>query len=1051
MLLKKTASKDPFKKFHQKADHSNSLHQQKAPSLKKELSPKYSLFNSLHSDANGQSYVDWFLSQYIEAVGFNNKNFSEKFRSFIEDNNFPKNTANGINYLPISGIRRIESFLYLKYKYPLNSDGYVCGILWAEINGGKKNIESHYAYAYWRTNHNDVLVSDDPEYISISPTYDSRDGEYRKRFIKYDTFLLAYSTYGKELSEFENIIYELISNKELALNLNFYPYDEPLAKKYKHSRLLLKVFAYSLALDLWEYYTGLILEHTNSKYRKLLFLIGEDYPELINLSKKLLQKNINIRIDFEDPKFSTEVKCGQKIVPLYYTELMKVGDYNLPAWKETNVSKVISDLVINYITPTFPLYNDWAYINDSDLNLYENDAMHDRYALSDVISHTVHDVRSAREKIQNMNTKISDRIIGTELFESVNTLGGCGRYGCDSIEGGNGVVSMSSFIQDNKYSGGTEIGGTGVVSLSSFSDSFGGSNSVADNTIEDNIEADNIIANTTVADNATADSIKLNENDIIGYFTKSGEGDITTSKDYTITTPKEKRTQRDEFMASIVETGIEPNYRTNEFNAHLYEDIEYAHTHLILSNVSLLHTMEDVGWTLYSVNNYITKTLVHPPVIRELMTNKKVAYHYIFNYLYGAHCMHTKMHIVHSDIHSNNLTINVWGEVLHDEKLFNYKDSFDKFYKNATTVYATGFQDDEIYVFPTTGINATIIDFSRVLIGPNFRKELESDGRGPQYATNFYHDQVNKILNAFNRYAPSFVEKNQEPIKAAILANFESLFPVLCCIDFMAIGGCLINFFEKTISEAEKCISSINATDIVKGGGKKKSKKKTIFSTIKESALKSHKESNKSLKGHSKKSNTPILKSEKQKTSKAPPLDKFIPIPLVVDDSDSGGLTIEEKIQNFRDCLELSQNIEKMGRELLIKGLSSIVGHIKGKTECPKIEYPGKLIISALFKEFSFFNIDKNIEFDIVDGYNYTNELNYSNADYRVFPPWANIETIKKNLYGYKLEDLLPFGVENFLNLKEKTYTHIAAEAAKAESDKLDGEPMYTASSWIEK
>jgi hypothetical protein len=980
-----------FAEANHRASSKNSLKKTSSKnSLKNAPLRKYSLFNSLHTNIEEKNYIDWFYNQYIEAVGFNNDNFSEKFRLFTEDNNFPKRIEIG-NILPLSGIKRIESFLYLKYKYPFNSDGYVCGVLWAEINGGKKNIESHYAYAYWRANHDDVLVSDDPEYISISPTYDSRDGEYRKRFIKYDTFLLAYSTYSKELSEFENIIYKLISNKELALNLNFYPYDESLAKKYKHSRLLLKVFAYSLALDLWEYYTGLILEHTNSKYRKLLFLIGEDYPELINLSKKLLNKNINIKIDFEYSNFSTEIKCGQKIVPLYYTELMKVGDYNLPAWKETNVSKLISDLVINYITPSFPLYNDWAYIHESDLNLYENDAMHDRYALSDVISHTVHDVRSAREKIQNMNTKISDQIIGTELFDS-KTLGG------------NGVVSMSSFIQDNKYAG----GGPGVVSLSAFAD--GGA-----------IGIDG-------ADNADANSETLNENDIIGYL---DEG----LNDYNITTPKEQKLQRDEFMASIVENGIEPNYRTNEFNAHLYEDIEYAHTHLILSNVSLLHTMEDVGWTLYSVNNYITKTLVHPPVIRELMTNKKVAYHYIFNYLYGAHCMHTKMHIVHSDIHSNNLTINLWGDILHDEKLFNYKDSFDKFYKNATTVYATGFEDDDIYLFPATGINATIIDFSRVIIGPDFRKELESDGRGQQYATNFYHDQVNKILNAFNRYAPAFVEKNQEPIKAAILANFEVVFPVLCCIDFMAIGGCLINFFEKTITEAEICMSSIN-TELVSVKGGKKATKKTIFNSIKKKTL----------------------KGDKKNT-----LDKFIPIPLVEDSicsSCASGrsctscpcTTIEEKIQNFRDCLELSKNIEKMGRELLIKGLSSIVGYIKGTAECPQIEYPGKLIIAALFKEFRFSNINiHNIEFDIVDGYNYTNELKYSNTDYKLFPPWANIDIIKKNLYGHKLETLLPFGAENFLNLKEKTYTHVAAEAAIAESNKLDGDPMYTASSWIEK
>jgi hypothetical protein len=79
--------------------------------------------------------------------------------------------------------------------------------------------------------------------------------------------------------------------------------------------------------------------------------------------------------------------------------------------------------------------------------------------------------------------------------------------------------------------------------------------------------------------------------------------------------------------------------------------------------------------------------------------------------------MHTKMHVVHSDIHSNNLTLHLWGEIAEDEDYdhtYNFEDSFDKFYEAATVVYATGHKDEEIFLFPATGINATIIDFSRV-------------------------------------------------------------------------------------------------------------------------------------------------------------------------------------------------------------------------------------------------------------------------------------------------------------------------------------------------
>ena len=47
------------------------------------------------------------------------------------------------------------------------------------------------------------------------------------------------------------------------------------------------------------------------------------------------------------------------------------------------------------------------------------------------------------------------------------------------------------------------------------------------------------------------------------------------------------------------------NYYTEDFDAHLYEDIEYAQSHLTMSNIAMLHTLEDVGWTLHSINSFI--------------------------------------------------------------------------------------------------------------------------------------------------------------------------------------------------------------------------------------------------------------------------------------------------------------------------------------------------------------------------------------------------------------------------------------------------------------
>jgi hypothetical protein len=95
----------------------------------------------------------------------------------------------------------------------------------------------------------------------------------------------------------------------------------------------------------------------------------------------------------------------------------------------------------------------------------------------------------------------------------------------------------------------------------------------------------------------------------------------------------------------------------------------------------------------------------------------------------------------------------------------------------------------DTFIFPELQGEAYLIDFSRCILGPSFRAELEA-GRSPQYATDFYRNQDNRVLRALHRYAPEYVGANQAAIKAAILTNFEAVYATLCAVDFIAIGVC---------------------------------------------------------------------------------------------------------------------------------------------------------------------------------------------------------------------------------------------------------------------
>ena len=157
--------------------------------------------------------TEWYADQYAKAVGIAHIEGGERFKRLTK--NFPvASKLDNDTPFPSTGKQRMENFLSLKLRYPLGPSGYSCLAMSATI--GRKT--AHFAYAYWRRG----SESEPPEYICVSPTFDSRDGEYRRRFIRGPVFLDTYEKLASELTPFEEAVVAMLSGP-LELKSSAYP------------------------------------------------------------------------------------------------------------------------------------------------------------------------------------------------------------------------------------------------------------------------------------------------------------------------------------------------------------------------------------------------------------------------------------------------------------------------------------------------------------------------------------------------------------------------------------------------------------------------------------------------------------------------------------------------------------------------------------------------------------------------------------------------------------------------------------------------------------
>jgi hypothetical protein len=503
-----------------------------------------------------------------------------------------------------------------------------------------------------------------------------------------------------------------------------------------------------------------------------------------------------------------------------------------------------------------------------------------------------------------------------------------------------------------------------------------------------------------------------------------------------------------------------PGFRARDLGARLYETIEYAQSHLVLSEVAMLFAQEHVGITLGSAPLFARRDPFARPALRDFAATRDGAARLLFEWAYAAHCLHAKAGVAHCDLHENNLTLHIWGSSsaavpasLRESGKGGRAREAPPIYGAATpvTFFVTGERGElDTFVFPTSGLGGYIIDYSRAVLGPAYRPRLEA-GHDPLYASNFYRDQVNRAMRVLHRYSKDFVQRNQEALKAVAIADFGALFPVLCAVDFIAVGAAFASALEKAAArdQAER--------DPARPG----------------------------------------LGTEGRHLR-----------PLAVDPA----------------AVDLARLLEKAGREALVAGLLDLVGGGRaaapppwpGESVLPKVfgrwRYPrwvertqaerlaarpgraggaagagagagaggsaggsappaetdadavaappaegagataaGPTAVGPTRPPPAYVISSLPPGPVLVDVYNFNNPVEYSGADYARFPPWARLDRIEPHLGDLKMTDLFERGPEPFFAaLKPGVRPEVLAAQLRAEEERLDGRAVSTASSWLE-
>ena len=329
-----------------------------------------------------EQYTDEKANVIKKFCQFRNDDFLKIIN--ISDMNFllfssPTKTRIVRNFFPVNLRRRIDRDNIILTNFKINYDG--------------DNVT--YAQMFSYTKKNQKIY----KWNILGPSFESQDGEYRANFTNHDKLNKIYDEYEKQTQIVESFILEKMSKGEIIFYVQIFSpieVDDEIFKYIDENRLSIKYFVLCWILDYKDIIYNSQSNNINKTYDKIFRKIGciELYNKVLDSFGSNKEKNMTLYLTLTHSietltldvlKSKPIVFFGQKTSPISYNESANVFDINFDIWKELFILSNVGNLVINLISPSFPILNTWYYIHNTNKDYYDNPYIHKKYETSEKV------------------------------------------------------------------------------------------------------------------------------------------------------------------------------------------------------------------------------------------------------------------------------------------------------------------------------------------------------------------------------------------------------------------------------------------------------------------------------------------------------------------------------------------------------------------------------------------------------------------------------------------------------------------------------------------
>ena len=354
-------------------------------------------------------YLRWYEKQYSEVIGL--PEFTKRTSGWLK-----KSMENFV--FQWSSIWRHEILDNLKYHLTPRKVEQICTVFKIDRSksmGKDRTVEFHTSFAFLYSHlEGSKFVHD---YVCLGPTFQSADGEYRYRFISFRQFQYRMKQFEKLTTPVEEKIVEWLGKKKMALQAeSFFPFGLQKDKKFDKmqkdfleqldkERIVIQLYTATWLIEYKRYDDGSQENHLVPGYKQAMFSKYDQkfyHTEIKALEEQVRQEigSFNARMEhvMVSPKqYISPAVCGQKLIPLRVKDVEDPSNIKYAPWREMYINSFMGDLVINGITPGFPIFVDWFYISTNSPEIWDNKISHLKLEHSLVATDIVRKLEDARK------------------------------------------------------------------------------------------------------------------------------------------------------------------------------------------------------------------------------------------------------------------------------------------------------------------------------------------------------------------------------------------------------------------------------------------------------------------------------------------------------------------------------------------------------------------------------------------------------------------------------------------------------------------------------